>query len=71
MDLSPTLTLAPQLAKAITERAALIAGGATLTDYPVMALDKQARILAADLQAALQAPQSFRPWTPHEPGNTK
>ena len=64
MDLSPTLTLAPQLAKAVTERAALIAGGAVLTDFAVMALDKQARILAADLQAALEAPQTFEPWTP-------
>ena len=71
MDISPTLRLAPQLAQAVTERAALIAGGAVLTDFAVMALDKQARILAADLQAALDAPQSFRPWTPHNTGNTQ
>lgn len=71
MDLTPTLNLAPQLAAAVTERAALIAGGATLTDYAVMALDKRAAVLAADLTAALKAPQSFEPWTPHNPRNTK
>jgi UDP-N-acetylglucosamine enolpyruvyl transferase len=71
MDLNPTLLLAPQLAAAVTERAALIAGGSMLTDSAVMALDKRASILAADLTAALEAEQSFRPWTPHEPRNTK
>jgi hypothetical protein len=71
MDLNPTLLLAPQLAAAVTERAALIAGGSMLTDSAVMALDKRAAVLAADLKAALDAEQSFRPWTPHEPGNTK
>jgi hypothetical protein len=64
MDITPTLLLAPQLAAAVTERAALIAGGATLTDYAVMALDKQARVLAADLTAALNAPQTIQPWRP-------
>jgi hypothetical protein len=71
MDLTPTLRLAPQLAAAVTERAALIAGGATLTDYAVMALDKRAAILAADLKAACEAHQHFQPWTPHNQGNTK
>jgi len=71
MDLNPTLRLAPQLAAAVTERAALIAGGATLTDYAVMALDKRAAVLAADLKAALDAPQSFDPWTPFNNRNTK
>ena len=71
MDLNPTLKLAPQLAAAVCERAALIAGGATLTDYAVMALDKRAAILAADLKAACEGEQTFRPWSPHEPGNTK
>jgi hypothetical protein len=37
----------------------------------VMKLRKRAATLAADLKAALDAPQTFRPWTPHEPGNTK
>lgn len=71
MDLNPTLKLAPQLAAAVTERAALIAGGAALTDYAVMALEKRLTIIAADLTAALEAEQKFRPWSPHEPGNTK
>lgn len=65
MDLSPTLRLAPQLAAAVTERAALIAGGAVLTDFAVMALDKRAAVLAADLKAALDAPQTVQPWTPY------
>ena len=65
MDITPTLTLAPQLAAAVCERAALIAGGAMLTDFSVMALDKKASILAADLKAACEAPQTFeRPLTP-------
>jgi len=71
MDLNPTLGLAPQLVAAVTERAALIAGGSMLTDSAVMALDKRASILAADLKAALEAEQTFRSWTPHEPRNTK
>jgi hypothetical protein len=71
VDINPTLRLAPQLAQAVTDRAALIAGGAMLTDFAVMALDKRAAVLAADLKAAIDAPQPFRPWTPHEPGNTK
>ena len=71
MDISPTLRLAPQQAAAVTERAALIAGGAVLTDFAVMALDKRAAVLAADLKAALDAPQSFRPWSPHKTGNTQ
>lgn len=64
MDISPTLKLAPQLAAAVTERAALIAGGATLTDYAVMALDKRATVLAADLKAACEAETKPVPWTP-------
>ena len=71
MDLTPTLKLAPQLAAAVTERTALIAGGATLTDYAVMALDKRMTVLAADLKAACEAPQSFRPWSPFNAGNTR
>jgi hypothetical protein len=71
VDLNPTIKLAPQLAAAVCERAALIAGGATLTDYAVMALDKRASILAADLKAACEAHQAFQPWTPHNPGNTR
>jgi hypothetical protein len=71
VDLNPTLKLAPQLAAAVCERAALIAGGATLTDYAVMALDKRATVLAADLKAACEAPQGFSPWSPHNPGNTR
>ena len=71
MDLNPTLKLAPQLADAVTERAALIAGGAMLTDFRVMALDKRATVLAADLKAACEAPQTFQPWSPANPGNTK
>ena len=71
MDLTPTLKLAPQLAEAVTERAALIAGGAMLTDFAVMALDKRASILAADLKAACEGEQSFTPWSPANPGNTR
>jgi hypothetical protein len=71
MDISPTLRLAPQLAAAVTERAALIAGGAVLTDFAVTALDKRAAVLAADLKAALDAPQSFDPWTPFNNRNSK
>lgn len=71
MDLTPTLKLAPQLADAVTERAALIAGGAMLTDFRVMALDKRATVLAADLKAACDADQAFSPWTPHNSGNTR
>jgi hypothetical protein len=65
MDLNPTTKLAPQLAAAVCERAALIAGGAMLTDFAVMALDKRMTILAADLKAACDSPQTFRAWTPH------
>jgi hypothetical protein len=36
-----------------------------------MQLRKRVRTLAADLKAALDAPQSFRPWTPHNTGNTQ
>lgn len=71
MDLNPTIKLAPQLAAAVCERAALIAGGATLTDYAVMALDKRASILAADLKAFCDAEQQFSAWTPENPGNTR
>ena len=63
MDINPVLKLAPQLVEAITERAALIAGGAMLTDFAVMALDKRASVLAADLKAAVDAPQTFSAWS--------
>ena len=71
MDINPTLKLAPQLATAVCDRAALIAGGAMLTDFSVMALDKRMTVLAADLKAACEAPQAFTPWSPGQPGNTR
>lgn len=70
MDINPTLALARDLAKAVIARKALIADGAPLTDFMVMALDKLMAILADDLQAAIDAPQSFKAWTPHNPRNT-
>lgn len=64
---NPILKLAPDLAAAVLARNQLIASGAKLTDFVVMALDKRAGILAADLKAACEGPQAFTPWTPHNP----
>lgn len=69
MDMNAVLKLAPDLAKAILARNAAVSGGARLTDFHVMALDKRAAILAADLDAACKAQQSFVAWTPHNPRN--
>lgn len=70
MNLNPTIKLARQLAQVIRERQALITGGAKLTDFPVMSLDKRATVLAADLEAALAEPQPVAPWTPHNQRNS-
>lgn len=71
VDITPTLKLAPLLASDVLERKALIDGGAALTDYCVMAVDKRMAIRAADLKAACEGPQTFQPWSPANPGNTK
>lgn len=69
MDMNTVLKLAPELATAILARNAAVSGGARLTDFHVMALDKRAAILAADLDAACKAQQSFTAWTPSNPRN--
>lgn len=71
MDITPTLSLSRDLAKAVIARKALIQSGAPLTDFMVMALDKRMGILADDLQAAIDAPQTFSPWSPSNTGNTR
>lgn len=71
MDLNPTLTLAPQLVEACLALEGQLSEGASPCDLTVMRLRKRVRTLAADLKAALDAPQSFRPWTPSTPGNAK
>jgi len=69
MDLSPTLKLAPQVAEAALTLEALLSDGGS--DLAVMRARKELRVMAADLKAACEAKQAFRPWSPHEPGNTK
>jgi hypothetical protein len=71
MDLNPTLKLAPQLVDAALALEYQLSEGASPRDLTVMQLRKRVRTLAADLKAALDAPQSFRPWTPHNTGNTQ
>jgi hypothetical protein len=71
MDLNPTLKLAPQLVEAVLALEGQLSEGASPRDLTVMQLRKRVRTLAADLKAALDAPQSFRPWTPHNTGNTQ
>jgi hypothetical protein len=71
VDINPTLKLAPQLVEAALALEYHLSGGASPRDLTVMQLRKRVRTLAADLKAALDTPQPFRPWSPHEPGNTK
>jgi hypothetical protein len=71
MDLNPTLKLAPQLVEAVLALEGQLSEGFSPCDLTVMRLRKRVRTLAADLKAALDAPQSFRPWTPHNTGNTQ
>lgn len=70
MNLNPTIRLARQLAEAVRVRQALITGGAKLTDFPVMQLDRKMTVLAADLEAAFAEPQPVAPWTPHNQRNS-
>ena len=69
MDITPTLTLAPQVAEAALTLEALLADGGS--DLVVMRARKELRVLAADLKAACEAKQGFQPWTPENPGNSK
>ena len=71
MDINPVLKLAPQLAAAVLSLEHHLAQATCPRDLMVMKLRKRAATLAADLKAALDAQQTFRQWTPHEPGNTK
>jgi hypothetical protein len=71
VDINPVLKLAPQLAAAVLSLEHHLAQATCPHDMMVMKLRKRAATLAADLKAAIDAPQTFRPWTPHEPGNTK
>ncbi len=71
MDINPVLKLAPQLAAAVLSLEHHLSEGVSPRDMMVMKLRKRAKTLADDLTAALKAPQSFRPWTPHEPRDTK
>jgi hypothetical protein len=71
MDINPTLKLAPQLVEACLALEYHLSEGASPRDLTVMQLRKRVRTLAADLKAALDTPQTFRPWSPHEPANTK
>lgn len=70
MNLNPTIRLARQLAEAVRVRQALITGGAKLTDFPVMQLDRKMTVLAADLEAAIAEPQPVAPWTPWSSRNS-
>lgn len=71
MDINPVLKLAPQLASAVLSLEHHLAEATCPRDMMVMKLRKRAATLAADLKAAIDTPQTFRPWSPHEPGNTK
>jgi hypothetical protein len=71
MDISPTLALAPQLVEACRALEALLAESASPRDVMTMRMRKRVNVLVADLAAAIEAPQTFRPWTPEKPGNTK
>jgi hypothetical protein len=71
VDINPVLKLAPQLASAVLSLEHHLAAATCPRDLMVMKLRKRAVTLAADLKAAIDAPQTFRPWTPHEPGNSK
>jgi hypothetical protein len=71
VDINPVLKLAPQLASAVLSLEHHLAKATCPRDLMVMKLRKRAATLAADLKAALDAPQTFRPWSPHEPGNSK
>jgi len=69
MDISPTLKLSPKVANAALALEALLANGAP--DLAVMRARKELRVMAADLKAACEAPQTFRKWTPATPGNAE
>lgn len=69
MDITPTLSLAPQVAEAALNLEALLTDGAS--DLVVMRARKELRVKAADLKAACEAEQNFSPWTPHNSGNTR
>jgi hypothetical protein len=71
VDINPVLKLAPQLASAVLSLEHHLAEATCPRDMMVMKLRKRAATLAADLKAAIDTPQTFRPWSPHEPGNTK
>lgn len=69
MDLNGTIDLAPGVAEAALALEALLADGAP--DLAVMRARKELRVKAADLKAACEAKQTFRPWSPFNAGNTK
>lgn len=69
MDTNAVLKLAPDLAQVVLGLEAALAEGISPTDFVVMALRKRAKVLAADVQAARDAPQTFKPWEPHSPRN--
>jgi hypothetical protein len=71
VDINPTLKLAPQLVEACLALEYRLSEGGSPRDLTVMQLRKRVRTLAADLKAALDAPQTVQPWTPHNPRNTK
>lgn len=64
MNANATLSLAPKLAPVCLALEAMLSEGASPTDFNVMSLRRQMRVLAADLKAACEEPQPFAPWTP-------
>ena len=71
MNINPVLKLAPQLVSAVLSLEHHLTEATCPRDIIVMKLRKRAKTLAVDLKAELDKPQTFRPWTQHEPGNTK
>ena len=67
-NLNACNALGEKLAKASTRLEDLLAGGWESTDFVVMQLRKQVKVLAADYLAALAEPVSIKPWSPWNDG---
>jgi heme oxygenase len=63
VDINPVLKLARQLAAAVLSLEHHLAEATCPRDLMVMKLRKRAVTLAADLKAAIDAPQTFSAWS--------
>ena len=71
MNTNAVHSLSSKLAAQALTVDALLSDGNGATDFLVMQARKTLRILAADLQAALNEPLTISPWTPFNARNSR